>query len=217
VAEAPATGPARRRLFFALWPEPGLQSAVAAAGAQAAAAAGIHGRTVPPERLHLTLLFLGDLDAAGEQRARAVASAVVAPAFDLVLDQAGSFYRSRVLWVGTRHAPPALTALWLALRDGLADPAGRHNRGALAPHVTCLRDIDRPLRVTPIAPLAWPVRGFALVHSQLKKGTDTFSAGDNTEKGDRHLFPGYHVVSHWPLQTAPVPSVKTVQRPGGPE
>jgi 2'-5' RNA ligase len=175
--------PARKRLFLALWPDEPTRIAVAAAGEAAAAAAGIRGRRTPFERIHLTLLFLGDVDPAGEERIRAVADAVRSPAFDLTLDQAGSFPRSRVLWIGARQAPEPLTQLWLALRDGLADVAAEHNREALAPHVTCYRDIDRPVPMAPIPPIRWRADGFVLVHSTL---------------GTPHQ---YHVVSHWPLQT----------------
>jgi len=175
----------RKRLFFALWPDEPERLAIFAAGEAAAAAAGIRGRRIPLPRLHLTLLFLGDLDAAGEAQARAVAAtAAQGPAFDLTLDRAGSFPRSRVMWIGAREAPPALAALWRTLRDGLADVAGERSRDALAPHVTCWRDIDRPVPIGPITPIPWHVDGFVLVHSELG------------------ALPRYHVVSHWPLQTA---------------
>jgi 2'-5' RNA ligase len=174
---------APKRLFFALWPDEPTRIALAAAGEAAAAGAGIRGRRTPLERIHLTLLFLGDVDPAGEERVRAVADAVRRPAFDLMLDQAGSFPRSRVLWVGPRQAPAALTDLWLELRNGLTDLAAEHNRDVLAPHVTCYRDIDRPVPIVPIRPIRWRADGFVLVHSTL---------------GTPHR---YHVVSQWPLQT----------------
>jgi hypothetical protein len=50
-----------RRMFFALWPEPPLQAAMAAAGGAVARNRNLGGRDIPPERLHLTLLFLGDV------------------------------------------------------------------------------------------------------------------------------------------------------------
>jgi RNA 2',3'-cyclic 3'-phosphodiesterase len=192
----------RRRLFFALWPNERARLAIAAAAEAAAAGAGLRGRRIPLARLHLTLLFLGDLDAAGEARAHAVAGALRTPGFEMTLDQVGSFRRARVLWVGARQAPAGLTSLWQGLRDGLADLAGERNRETLAPHVTSYRDVDHPLRTASIAPIRWPVTGFTLVHSTLG------------------AQPAYHVVSHWPLQTASAPSassVKTVQEPGGPE
>ncbi|MGH6962631.1 MAG: hypothetical protein ACREE7_19295, partial [Dongiaceae bacterium] len=86
----------------------------------------------------------------------------------------------------------------------------------LVPHLTCYRDVKRGTHpffgrggptakagakkgmrpLFEIEPLRWAVRSFALVQSV---------AGQ------------YHVVSQWPLQTASVTNVKTVQAPGGTE
>jgi RNA 2',3'-cyclic 3'-phosphodiesterase len=178
----------KRRLFFALWPDDGLRAAIAQASEAAATAAGIRGRPTPQERIHMTLLFLGDVAAEDEPRVMAAAGRVRSRAFELVLDQVGSFNRSRVLWVGTRRAPAALTDLWRGLREALGDLALEHNRLALAPHVTCLRDTSKPLKPTPIEPMSWRVREFVLAHSA---------------PGAKNQGPAYHLVSHWPLQTVP--------------
>ncbi len=185
-----------RRLFFALWPDDELRAAIALAARAAARAAGITGKRVHDEKLHMTLLFLGEVDAPAEKKVREAAATVRAAAFDVALDQVGSFYRSKVLWVGARQAPAALTELSQTLRAALDSAAVAFDRKALAPHVTCFRDIRPPLRPAAIEPLPWAVREFSLVHS-----------ADGQ----------YHVVSQWPLQTDPVSSVKTVQTPGGPE
>jgi len=185
----------RRRLFFALWPDAALRTAIALAARAAARAAGVSGKRVHDERLHLTLLFLGDLDAPSEARALQAAAAVRAPGFELVLDQAGSFYRSKVLWIGTRQAPAALTGLSQALRAALDSAGVAFDRKALAPHVTCYRDIRPPLRAVAIEPLTWGAREFALVHSAPgARGTAQ-----------------YHVVSQWSLQDVPMHTVKTGQ------
>ena len=173
----------RRRLFFALWPDEAVRDAVVAAGEAAAKAGGIRGRRMQDERIHMTLLFLGDLDADGEAQARAVAAGIRVPPFQLTLDQAGSFYRAKVLWVGAQESPPELMALHLGLRDGLARLIGDKSREALAPHLTCHRDISRPLKIAPVPPIRWAVDRFVLVHSELGASAR------------------YHVVSQWPLQT----------------
>lgn len=73
-----ANPPAKRRLFFALWPEQTVckqlmewQSLIAL------------GQTVAPERLHITLAFLGDVD--NSQYAQLVwrASAIQSSQFEL--------------------------------------------------------------------------------------------------------------------------------------
>lgn len=170
-----------RRLFFALWPEPGLQRTAAATAASAAQAAGVRGRTVAPDGMHLTLLFLGSVASADEPRLHDIAAAIVAEAFELRLDRVDCFAKARVLWLGCRNTPDALGALARKLREGVAAAGIEFDRKPLVPHLTCLRDIDRPLTPVAIAPLAWKVDRFALVHS---------AAGSR-----------YHVVSHWGLQT----------------
>ena len=60
------------RLFFAAWPD-----AVAAAelARVAEALAGLaQGKPVPPEKIHLTLAFLGEIDAGAQRSAAEVAS-----------------------------------------------------------------------------------------------------------------------------------------------
>jgi 2'-5' RNA ligase len=124
---------------------------------------------------------------------------VSAPSFDLVLSRAGSFHRSRVLWLGPDRTPPELTALWLQLRTKAHAAGVPFDTLNLSAHVTCMRDIDRAIKLTPVEPITWPVREFVLARSVLG------------------VQPRYHVVSHWPLQAGSMPSVKTVQDTGGPE
>lgn len=188
-----------RRLFFALWPDAALQAAMAEAARAVASTRAIGGRAVPAERLHLTLLFLGDVAARTEQHLIEAAGAVTGRSFHLSLEQAACFYRTRVFWLGPKATPPRLTTLWQGLRRIAASHGVATEDRPLAPHVTCLRDIRDRIRPVPIRPILWPVREFALVHS---------------EPGPT---PRYHVVSQWPLQTASTSNVKTVQGTEGPE
>ena len=173
-----------RRLFFALWPDPLLRANIAHAARGVARASGVEGLRMLDEKLHLTLAFLGDVEAEDEPKALAAAAALKADAFDLVLDQAGSFYRSKVLWLGASETPRALAALALGLRAALDAQGLAYDRKALAPHVTCYRDIKKGVRPLFLSqPMPWAVRHFVLVHS---------------------VGGQYHVVSQWPLQNAPV-------------
>ncbi|MGH8481243.1 MAG: 2'-5' RNA ligase family protein, partial [Nevskiaceae bacterium] len=101
-----------RRLFFALWPDPALQAAIATAARGVARQRAIGGREIPAERIHLTLLFLGDVTAKAEERLVAAATQVPGRSFHLSLEQAACFYRTRVFWLGPKSTPPRLGALW---------------------------------------------------------------------------------------------------------
>ena len=174
MAEAPS-----ERLFFALWPAPELARRITGAAAEVARLRQLKGKPVPPERAHLTLLFLGEVAPDAAARLREAVATIRVPPFELVLDQAACFYRSRAFWVGPSTIPEGLLTLWERLRDAGTATGVVGDYKPLIPHVTCLRDVADRIRPVPIAPLRWRPREFALVRS-----------------------PEYHVVSHWPLQTA---------------
>lgn len=187
------------RLFFALWPGDPVRKAILDAGLPISRQRALGGREVPPEQLHLTLLFLGSATTDQQQRLVEGAAQVSARALDLRLDQAGCYYRSRVFWLGARTIPARLTALWQALCDVAALAGLEPDHRPITPHVTLVRDIRHRIRPVEITPVAWPVKGFSLVQSILETP------------------PRYHVVSQWDLQTASATNVKTVQGSGGTE
>lgn len=184
-----AAGPRRAhdRLFFALWPDEATRARMQAAAQALKLAYGPRGRWTSPQRYHLTLQFLGDfeqLPPALACDARAAAAAVESPAFELLLDRAGSFRnRSIPWWLGCSDMPDGLQRLWDDLGVQLARagvrvaPAPR-----LVPHVTVLRDAGQALPATPVEPVRWSVESFALIHSRLGP------------------HPGYELLGQWPLR-----------------
>jgi len=168
--DGPRHAPARR-LFFALWPEARVRAGLVRAVDGLLEGHPRAGRRVNPERYHLTLQFLGEIapDAWDATLARVggAAATVRSAAFELVLDEAGSFGGARVWWLGTTHAPDGLRVLWQALDEALR-AVGQPLRAehGFSPHLTVLRDARRRLAPTPVAPVRWPVADFVLVDSQ---------------------------------------------------
>jgi 2'-5' RNA ligase len=166
------------RLFFALWPGEAQRDALANIQR------GLHsqrGRPTHPEDLHVTLVFLGELDADRRACAEEAADRVRAAPFTLTLDRLGCFPRVRVLWCGISSRPQALLDLFDALEGGLLGCGCRPERRPFAPHVTLMRKAQ-PLPARELAePIAWPVTAFALVIART---------------GRR---PRYRVVREWPL------------------
>jgi 2'-5' RNA ligase len=176
-----ANGNANQRLFFALWPEPGLQRTLADQAAQALGER--RAKRLPAENLHITLAFLGEVDAATRACAEAAAGRLAAEPFTLSLDRLGYWPRKGLLWAGPTDQPPALEALAADLNATLAADCGHQpdNRPFRA-HVTLARKVPKmPGRIA-IDPLEWPVTRFVLVASELGKG------------GAR-----YTIVGEWPL------------------
>lgn len=170
--DRPQSRAPRERLFFALWPDGDVRTRMRAAAESLKRTHAPRGRWTAPQRYHLTLQFLGDFEclppALGDDACMA-AAAVDSPRFELRLDRAGSFRnRSIPWWLGCSEMPEGLQQLWERLGLQLAKAGVRvASSPKLVPHVTVLRDAARPLPETAIAPVAWPVDSFALIHSRL--------------------------------------------------
>ena len=165
------------RLFFAVWPDAAAAESLAALARDVVTACG--GRPMPVEKLHLTLAFLGEVEA-GRMAALADCARLRARPFRLVFDRVGSFRRARVAWAGTAAAARELLEMQRQLADRLAATGFALEEREYTPHVTLARRIDRPLPPAAIPAIAWSVRELTLVHSESGTGR-------------------YTIVERWPL------------------
>jgi 2'-5' RNA ligase len=140
------------RLFFACWPGAGTAQALADWAGEVGKACG--GHTIRPERIHLTLSFLGEADPA---TARGLAQSVRGPASCFVLERSRYWAHNRIVWVGPAQTPPALAQLARLLGEERVFRA----------HVTLIRDARAPRALPPPPALEWPVTQFTLVNSVL--------------------------------------------------
>lgn len=157
------------RIFLALWPDEPAARRLGSLAVEVAAAAG--GRAMPREKIHLTLVFLGEVpdERLGDVRARA--SAIREEAFEARFDRVGAFRRSGVAWAGMRSMPAALSRLQSGLAASLRGAGFPIEERAFAAHVTLARRITRPVPACDIDPIEWRARDFALVRSETGKGT----------------------------------------------
>jgi 2'-5' RNA ligase len=166
------------RLFFALWPGERQRTELTEVQRDLPVRGG---RSVHPEDLHITLVFLGDLHAQRRACAEEVADLMYAAPFSLSLDRVGCFPRARVLWCGASQRPQSLLDLLHALNGGLLGCGFRPERRPFEPHVTLAREA-RPLPARDLEhAITWPVSEFALVIAR---------------PGER---PRYRVERRWPL------------------
>lgn len=167
------------RLFFALWPEEDIRSALTQAAASLQTAWG--GRRMHRESLHLTLAFLGNTPRTRLDELRACAATVTHPAFRLTLNRPGCWPQNRVGWLGVAPTPPALTHLVSDLSAVLQGSEFSCDPRPYVPHVTLLRDAHCGL-LPPAQTVEWRVEQFVLLASP-PPGTSR----------------GYDVLGAWPL------------------
>lgn len=152
-----------RRLFVALWPTPQVRAGLLAwrdAFAWPLAAA-----VVPPERLHLTLHFIGAVPA---DRLDAVQAglAVEPAAFELRFGRAELWPRG-IAVLRPLGEPPALHDLQRRIGAALRALELPVEARPFRPHVTFARRADGAALTHGAAPLRWRVRSYALVESRL--------------------------------------------------
>lgn len=152
------------RLFFALWPDDEVRQAIRRHAKDLLRHSG--GRPVVLENLHITLAFLGSVDAAQRQCVERVAEAIALPAFALQLDQVGYWSRPRVLWLGAHETPDIPVALAKQLAQGCRDCGLSLDRRPFKAHLTLKRKVHQAPPAMEVRPVSWPVESFVLVRSR---------------------------------------------------
>jgi 2'-5' RNA ligase len=156
------------RLYLGAVPDSDARAKIARLGGVLKRAHRFAGRPIQPDRLHVSLLFLGsrseDLVRIGQE----VGTVVRMPTFDVVFDRTVSFrgkpgQRPFVL-VGRDGCSPLQS-----LRQQMVEALMRKGvkgwaRRAFTPHVTLWYG-ERELAENPIEPIGWTVREFVLIHS----------------------------------------------------
>lgn len=159
-----ATAP--RRLFTALFPDAAASAAIALARQ---GWSGLPPRLRPvPERMHVTLQFLGAVDAAQEAAWRAALAGLRFAPFELVLTRPEIWHAPRGAIAVLRAQPcEALLALHAAT-DALARQAGlAPDARPFKPHLTALRQAEQVVPGRLPAPIRWQVQRVRLVWSDL--------------------------------------------------
>ncbi len=181
---APEPMPHLVRTFVAIELPGEVHLALARVIADLRPAAGVAVRWVNPEGVHLTLKFLGEIEAARVSETTRVLDIACAPVakFNLGLGAPGAFPNPnapRVLWIGITGNLNTLVALQRRVDDGLHYLGFAKEDRAFSPHLTLgrvregvapgqRRALGEALANCQVPPLdSFPVDGVALMRSQL--------------------------------------------------
>lgn len=143
------------RCFVALWPDDAARERLAAV-AREQQRRFPRARAMRAENLHLTLAFIGELDAARAAQVAGALDALPFESFAWTLDAVGAFERARVLWAAGPDCAP-LAVLAQRVRALLDQLHVRYDRKPFVAHVTLLRDLARDDARRAAAPIAPPV------------------------------------------------------------
>jgi 2'-5' RNA ligase len=139
-------------------------------------AAELPGSVIPPENWHLTLRFLGKVDAVGlDTVTAALDQADLGGSFRLSFAGLGAFprpNRATVLWVGIDAGAEEITALAERVEAALDDAGFMPEERPFHPHLTLARirphrDVRRLIASVPTVPLRLDVEEVVLFESHL--------------------------------------------------
>lgn len=175
VAEAGTPGVSSFRVFFALWPDEAVRSELVKAGAALHGRYG--GRRMRADSLHLTLVFVGQVEVGRIHDLLAMAENIRVARFEMDFDLAACWRHNHIGCLGASRVPEALLSLVRGLEEGLSALDMAFDRRPYKPHVTLLRNADcrtasdagtlEKENPAPV-PIAWPARDFVLVKSSLR-------------------------------------------------
>jgi|Laugrespbdmm15sn_2_1035079.scaffolds.fasta_scaffold42029_1 2'-5' RNA ligase len=141
------------------------------------------GKKIAPPNLHLTLLFLGSVEAAQLQCLRQACGNIKVKAFAMTIDQLGWWKAAEIVWAGPTQPATELLELVSQVRT-VAQQAGLEvdTRPYLS-HITLSRKAGTLLPLPAFTPFEWTAHDFCLMESVA------------TANGV-----AYHVLECWALQ-----------------
>jgi len=146
------------RCFVAAWPSAATRRELAAL-IETLRPALPEARAMQPRNLHLTLAFIGELDAI--RAADAARACAAASGFSWSIAATGAFARARVAWAGGA-SNPAVEAAARAARAALDALGVAYDRKPFVPHVTLFRDVHRYVGGTLSRAIDWGTEHIAL-------------------------------------------------------
>lgn len=171
---------ASARVFFALWPNIDVRRALRSL--VDAYALPCVARALSADRLHLTLLFIGEIERARLPSLMHAASQVSARPFWLVIERLAFWQHNKIAYATVQHTTLPLINLVAALENALQAAGFSFATAEFHPHITLLRNVKHELEAQNIQPVHWLVDSFVLLESVV-----------NGEEAR------YQVIGQWPL------------------
>jgi len=150
-----------RRLFFALWPSDATRKSV---GQFSQTIKTRDLKIVKADNLHVTLVFLGNVDVQTERVIRQKASSIRAQPFMLNFNQLAFWHKPRVLCLLSQTVDPQLLVLVDALTEVAEQCTIKIEDRPYQPHITLARKAQALINAN-VPDIQWYARSFCLVES----------------------------------------------------
>ena len=154
------------RLFFALWPDDQTRLELVRLS-RSIEAKGF--RPVQPQNVHVTLVFLGNVDTASELLVKHSVAGISAKPFVLTFDRLSYWSRPKVLCLSCSQLVDEVEMLVAALNREVASCGLQTDTRPYQPHITLARHA-KYLPDIKFEPIVWRAESFCLVESCSEPG-----------------------------------------------
>ncbi len=155
-------------VFFAIWPNNKVRYQLDDLSEKLELVCG--GRRIVADNIHLTLIFLGEIEASLLDQLLLVANTVKGRSFNFIVDRTHYWQCNRIVCAGTDKVPLELFDLVSFLKKILSANGFSFDQRAFTPHITLVRKVshhDLPNSLIHLEePIIWPVHEWLLVKSE---------------------------------------------------
>lgn len=154
------------RLFFAIWPDKETRLGLGRVTGRLASVC--EGRKTKAENIHLTLVFVGEVDASQVDALCQAADEIEgsgAKAFDLVIERICMWKRKNIVYAEINEVPKPLIDLVEALQSRLSLAGFSLEERPYKPHITLMRNASCKTLPELAEPRVWRAREWVLVKS----------------------------------------------------
>ncbi|MES9862360.1 MAG: RNA 2',3'-cyclic phosphodiesterase [Candidatus Thiodiazotropha sp. LLP2] len=170
-----------QRLFFALWPSAEVRDQLHNCLEEGPS---VKGRPHHPADLHMTLVFLGQVESQQMACIRQAAEEIDVQSFSMEIEHSGYWPRPKIVWAAPESTPQPLTQLVDGLKHKLVSCGFEPEARPYQPHVTLYRKAQHHLPWHLEKPIPWEVSEFVLATSN--------QPGPKKNR--------YQILDRWPLQ-----------------
>jgi RNA 2',3'-cyclic 3'-phosphodiesterase len=178
IEESSAIGKQTARVFFAIWPDHKTQKQLGGLIEQLKLEALCGGRKTKSQNIHLTLVFLGEVDTHRLTALHHVADEIRdsgARAFDFSIEEIGYWKHNQIIYLAPREVPAELFHLVSRLKNGVSAAGFAVEQRPYAPHLTLMRNARcRAVPELP-EPITWQARDWLLVKSEQTSGGSAYA------------------------------------------
>lgn len=163
----------RKRLFFSLMPEEEVRNQIVEIAKRFPVVQGM--RPVSSNNLHVTLLFLGNVEDKDRKCLENKILHICSRPFTLRLDEYGHFKHPQSIWLGCSFCPDELNSLVERLKSSGVQCSLDFDDRPYKPHVTLFRKARRVNFPDEPVAIDWNVSEFHLVESVSHENTTRYN------------------------------------------